>query len=138
MINEEIVPQLQEHFQQQQLGAFRRLWWVQDGAPAHRCIIVRDRLQELFNHRVIALNRDPEWPPRSPDLTPCDFFLWGYLKSKVFKTPPRDIADLRGRIVNEVDSLRRQRAMIRNVFRGMRNRAEACVQRNGGHVEGRY
>jgi hypothetical protein len=20
------------------------------------------------------------WPPRSPDLTPCDFFLWGYVK----------------------------------------------------------
>ena len=128
MINEEIVPQLHEHFQQQQRGAFRRLWWVQDGAPAHRRIIVRDRLQELFNHRVIALNRDPEWPPRSPDLTPCDFFLWGYLKSKVFKTPPRDIADLRGRIVAEVDSLRRQRAVIRNVFRGMRNRATGSLQ----------
>ena len=77
MINEEIVPQLQEHFQQQQRGAFRRLWWVQDGAPAHQRIILRDRHQELFNHRVIALNCDPEWPPRASDLTPCDFFSLG-------------------------------------------------------------
>ena len=25
------------------------------------------------------------WPPRSPDLTPVDFFLWGLLKSKMYK-----------------------------------------------------
>ncbi|PNF41627.1 hypothetical protein B7P43_G07619, partial [Cryptotermes secundus] len=24
------------------------------------------------------------WPPRSPDLTPCDFFLWGYIKDRVY------------------------------------------------------
>ena len=24
--------------------------------------------------------RDVEWPPHSPNLTPPDFFLWGYLK----------------------------------------------------------
>ncbi|GBN23572.1 hypothetical protein AVEN_144157-1 [Araneus ventricosus] len=24
------------------------------------------------------------WPPRSPDLTPCDFFLWGYVKDKIY------------------------------------------------------
>ena len=77
MINEEAVPHLQEHFDQQQRGAFRRLWWVQDGAPAHRRIIVRDRLRELFNHRVIALNHHPEWPPRSPVLTSCDVFSLG-------------------------------------------------------------
>ena len=37
-INEDIVdivPQLEEHFEQHDNGAFRRLWWIQDGAPAH-------------------------------------------------------------------------------------------------------
>jgi hypothetical protein len=24
------------------------------------------------------------WPPRSPYLTPCDLFLWGYVKGKGF------------------------------------------------------
>ena len=46
--------------------------------------------------------------------------------------------DLRGRIITKVDALRGQRAMIHNVFQGMRAREEACVGRNGGHVEGRY
>lgn len=27
-----------------------------------------------------ALNENVSWPPRSPDLTPLDFFLWGTLK----------------------------------------------------------
>jgi hypothetical protein len=40
-------------------------------------------LRELFGDRVIALNHDVEWVPRTLNLTPCDFFLWGYLKNKV-------------------------------------------------------
>ena len=82
---------------------------------------------------VIALNHDPEGPPRSPDLTPCDFFLWKYLKSKVLETPPRDINDLCGRIITEVD-IQQQRDMIRNVFQGMWARVDATVS-NSGHVE---
>ncbi|GBN56792.1 hypothetical protein AVEN_23056-1 [Araneus ventricosus] len=27
------------------------------------------------------------WAPRSPDLTPCDFSLWGYVKDKVYAPP---------------------------------------------------
>jgi hypothetical protein len=25
-----------------------------------------------------------KWPPRSLNLTPCNFFLWGYVKDEVF------------------------------------------------------
>ena len=59
-----------------------RMWWIQDGAPCHRIIPVRNSLTDVFNTRIIAVNHEVEWPPRSPDLTPCDFFLWRYLKSK--------------------------------------------------------
>ena len=31
------------------------------------------------------------WPPRSPDITPLDFFLWGYVKDRVCRTPARDV-----------------------------------------------
>ena len=82
MINNDVVPQLQQYFQRQIRGTFRNLWWVQDGAPAHRLITVRDRLRELFGNRVIALYQDVEWPPKSSDLTPCDFFLWGTYRTK--------------------------------------------------------
>ena len=71
-------------------------------------------------------------------LTPCDFFLWGYLKDKVFTSPPRDINDVRARIMAEVEALREQKDIVQNAVRGMRSRAEVCVARFGGHVEGHW
>ena len=65
------------NFSLQQRGVFRRLWWVQDGAPAHRLVAVKKRLAEVFGNRVIALYHDVDWPPESLDLTSCDFFSLG-------------------------------------------------------------
>ena len=39
------------------------------------------------------------WPPRSPDINPCNFFLWGFLKEKVFQRRPENVAQLRAHIV---------------------------------------
>ena len=137
MLNEDVVPQLEEHFERQARGRFRRHWWVQDGAPAHRLVAVRNRLRELFRERVVALNHDTEWPPRSPaDLTPCDYFLWGYLKIKVYATPPRHLHELQGRIRDEVAALRNNPDMVRRSVQDMVRRCELCVERAGGHVEG--
>ena len=138
MLNEFAFPQLAIHFNNQFWeGLFRGLWWAQDGAPAHRLIEFRDRLNEVFGeNRVIALQHNVEWPPCSPDLTPCDFFLWGYLKNKMFTTPPENIDVLRQRIIEEFNALRQQPEMIRHVMRRMHRRTIRCVQRNGGHVEG--
>ena len=136
MLNNDVVPQLQQHFQIQIEGAFRNLWWAQDGAPAHRLIAVRNRLRELFGNRVIALHHDVEWPPRSPDLTPCDFFLWGYLKNKVYTSPPLDLDDLQNLLRHEVDALRNNPAMIRRAVQTMLRRCQLRIERDGGHVEG--
>lgn len=35
------------------------------------------------------------WPARSPDMNPQDFYLWGYLKALIYKTPVLDVNDLR-------------------------------------------
>ena len=93
MLNEFVFPQLAEHFNNQYWEErFLGLWWAQNGAPAHRLIAVIDRLIAVIdrliavidrlidmfgNNRVIGLGHDVEWPPRSPDLTPCDFFFVG-------------------------------------------------------------
>jgi len=59
----------------------------------------------LFPGRLISLRGDVEWPARSPDLSSCDVFLWGYLKGKVFKHRPRSLEDLKERIQQEIDSI---------------------------------
>jgi hypothetical protein len=43
-----------------------------------------------------------EWPARSPNLNACDFFLWGYLWSKVYEKRPRTTEDMKENISNEV------------------------------------
>ena len=49
------------------------------------------------------------WPPRSYDLTPCHFILWGYVKDHVFVPPlRRDLAQLRGRVVHAAAGFDRQ------------------------------
>jgi len=132
---EQVVFPAVAHIYQRYGDNFNDLWWFQDGAPAHRSRDVRRVLQERFEHRIVALNHDIEWPPRSPDLTPLDFFLWGYLKQKVFSTPPQDLPTLRRRIVDEVNQLRENEGTIRRSFGAMVNRADRCVQKNGSHVE---
>lgn len=132
LITERIIPELHQIYP----NRFNRLWWIQDGAPAHRSRAVQELLHANFNNRIIALNHPIEWPPRSPDLTPCDFFLWGHLKSKVYFSPPENTDDLRERIVNEVNLLKENPDLVKRVFAGMRKRLQLCVERNGGHVEG--
>lgn len=134
MINQYVLPQLQARYGQFANGAVRRLWWVQDGAPAHRAIVVRRRLQQLFPNRVVGLGHPVEWPPRSPDLTPMDFFLWGYIKDKVYKTVPQNIAQLQQRITNCIVGLRRTR-MGRRAVHAMATRAQKCIAVQGAQFE---
>lgn len=69
------------------LNIRQKMWLLQDGAPPHFNRKVRLFLDQTFPNRWFGRNGPVQWPPRSPDLTPCDFFLWGYMKSLVFRTP---------------------------------------------------
>jgi hypothetical protein len=51
-----------------------RIWYQQDRAPPHYAVIVRRYLDKVFPNRWIGRRGQIEWPARSPDLTPPDFF----------------------------------------------------------------
>lgn len=51
--------------------------------------ISMDILKEIFLGELKSLRGDIAWPAHSPDLTPCDYFLWGYLKAELFKRRTR-------------------------------------------------
>ncbi|KAJ8955675.1 hypothetical protein NQ318_008544 [Aromia moschata] len=58
-----------------------------DGAPIHNAVIVRNWFNENFPNRSIGRSSPLiRWPPRSPGITPLDFFLWGTIKNKVYAT----------------------------------------------------
>lgn len=137
IINQHLQPELRRIFQQQRNGAIRRAWFLQDGAPAHRSVMVRNRLQELFPNRIIGLGHAVEWPPRSPDLTPLDFWLWGDVKARVYNEgPPNTLPELRRRINDAFTAIRRTRVTSRAV-QHMHSRATKCIANQGGHVEDR-
>ncbi|KAJ4429909.1 hypothetical protein ANN_22113 [Periplaneta americana] len=84
----------------------RKTYHLQDGATNHTARISMDAVNTLFPGRVISQNGDIAWPPRSPDLTVCDFFLWGHIKIKVFGgNPPRTIPALKQRIREEIAAI---------------------------------
>ncbi|GBM55795.1 hypothetical protein AVEN_75024-1 [Araneus ventricosus] len=51
-----------------------------DGAPPHKVSSVQQYIRDAFQQQVIGYGGCVEWPSRSPDLNPLDFFLWGYIK----------------------------------------------------------
>jgi hypothetical protein len=52
-------------------------YFQQDGAPAHTAKTIQNWLKSKFGQKFVTKEM---WPPRSPDLNPCDFYLWGYLR----------------------------------------------------------
>ncbi|GBL93706.1 hypothetical protein AVEN_166751-1 [Araneus ventricosus] len=52
-------------------------------------------IRDTFQQQVIGYGGCVEWPPRSPDMNPLDFFLWGYIKQRVYATPPPTLQELR-------------------------------------------
>ena len=85
----------------------------QDGALSHFMCDVREYLNTHLPHRWIGQASEDDvpllrWPPRLPDLTPCDFLLCvcgGDVKDHVFVSPmPRDVADLRESITRTINN----------------------------------
>jgi hypothetical protein len=61
-------------------------WFQQDGAMVHTANSTMQMLSELFGGRIISQNL---WPPRSLNLSPQDFYLWGFLKENMYKNNPQ-------------------------------------------------
>jgi len=62
---------------------------------------IRNYLNKVFAERWIRRKNRIELPARSPDLSSFDYFLWSYLKNKIYTTKPQTIDDLCRRILDE-------------------------------------
>ena len=108
------------------------VWFQQDGATAHTSRRSMRILREMFPGHLISLRGDIGWPARSPDLNPCDFFLWGYLKSKVYTHRPRSIEQLKDAICQEIAAIPHE--MTRQVIDNFHERLQQCVENNCKHL----
>jgi len=90
-------------------------------------------LVATFPNRWIGRDGPTPWPPRSPDITPLHFFLWRYVKDKVFSTPVPDITNLKARITDAFSTVTED--MLENTWREIDYRLDVLRATKGAHVE---
>ncbi|KAJ8962097.1 hypothetical protein NQ318_018051 [Aromia moschata] len=113
------------------LGILRQMWYLHDGAPPHFVRQVRDFLNVEYPNRWIGRNGPIHWPARSPDLTPCDFYLWGHMKQLVYSEPVNSIEELTARIRVAAETIREDPTDFGRVRASLERRARDCIDNNG-------
>lgn len=106
----------------------------QDGAPPHCSNASLEFLHNHFpNDRLISRRTDNPWPPYSPDLNPCDYFLWGYLKERVYENNPQTREVLKANIRREIRRIPVD--MCQRVINNLNVRLATVIQRRGAWIE---
>jgi len=95
---------------------------------------VRRFLDATFPNRWTGRDGPTPWPPRSPDITPLDFFLWGYVKDKVFSTPFPDITNLKATRITDAFAAITEH-MLENTWRETDYRLDVLRATKEEHVE---
>ncbi len=81
---------------------YKKYYFKHNGASPHTSKKAQNYLRSKFGEKFIDKKK---WPPRSPDLNPCDYFLWDYHKSRVYNPLPRNLDDLKANIDREIKNI---------------------------------
>lgn len=112
----------------------RNMWFQHDGAPPHSTRNVRTILNRRHPNMWIGRGGPVNWPARSPDLSPLDYFLWGHLKQYIYdRVVINNLDDLEDRIVEALATVTPE--MIQRAVLDLSRRARLCLQMEGGHFE---
>ncbi|GFT53633.1 transposable element Tcb2 transposase [Trichonephila clavipes] len=110
----------------------QELWFQQDGATSHTARATIDLLKDTFGDRLISRFGPVNWPPRSCDLTPLDYFLWGYVKSLVYADKPQTLDHLEDNIRRVIADIRPQ--MLEKVIENWTSRLDYIRASCGSHM----
>ena len=108
-------------------------WFQQDDATPHTSNQSLAWLQQSFPDRLISRRCDPEWSPHSPNLNPLDFYLWGYLKDKVYVNNPQAISDQKAALTAAIRAIPREECL--RVIENFARRIQVCLRHQGAHFE---
>ncbi|PRD23755.1 UNVERIFIED_CONTAM: hypothetical protein NCL1_45554 [Trichonephila clavipes] len=111
-----------------------RMWYQHDGATTNKSAQPCTFLPQTFDTRIIGYGGDQqEWPPRSRDLSPLDFFLYSFLTSKVYERESTSKYDLLNRISMECKSV--TPTMLQKLQAEFLTRVRYCISADGSHFE---
>ncbi|GFW45353.1 transposable element Tc3 transposase [Trichonephila clavipes] len=125
MITNFFIPELNNHDVQE-------LWFQQDGATCPTAHATIDLLKDTFGDRLISRFGPVNWPPRSCDLAPLDYFLWGYVKSLVYVDKPQTLDHLEDNIRRVIANIRPQ--MLEKVIENWTSRLDYIRASRGSHM----
>jgi hypothetical protein len=75
-----------------------------------------------------------DWPPRSPHLIPCDFYLWGYVKDQVYQPlMPQSLRELQERILQAIANV--GESQLWRTWEKLEYRFDVCRVPNGADIE---
>ncbi|GFW65388.1 uncharacterized protein TNCV_396541 [Trichonephila clavipes] len=114
----------------------QELWFQQDGATCHTARATIDLLKDTFGDRLISRFGPVNWPPRSCDLTPLDYFLWGYVKSLAYADKPQMLDHLEDNIRRVIADIRSQ--MLEKVIENWTSRLDYIRASRGSHMPKSY
>ncbi|GFW20230.1 retrovirus-related Pol polyprotein from transposon 297 [Trichonephila clavipes] len=115
MITNFFIPELNNHDVQE-------LWFQQDGTTCHTARATIDLFKDTFGDRLISRFGPVNWPPRSCNLTPLDYFLWGCVKSLVYADKPQTLDHLEDDIRRVIADIRPQ--MLEKVIENWTSRLD--------------
>ncbi|CAH2088677.1 unnamed protein product [Euphydryas editha] len=120
------------------LSLRRNFYYQHDGCPSHFARSVRGYLNSAYDSHWIGRGGPIPWPPRSPDLTPLDFFVWGRVKDLVYGQDGHTIqsaSELRNRIISAFEKVKQNSDVLMEVKQHIYKRASKCLQQNGRHIQ---
>ena len=103
------------------------------GAPPHYALCSKQVMNEIFDEKCVGPGGPAAWPPRSPDLTSPDYFLWGFVKERVMAIAPTTPGDMNERIRRVCTEITPQ--MLAVVRRSFHQRINKCLQIEDHHFE---
>ena len=111
--------------------ATEKAYFQRDGATAQTAHMSIAFLEEVFADRIISKTI---WPPRSPDLSPPDFFfLCGAMTNSEYSNNPHTTDELKMAITEYIRNV--DRAVLNTVFENTVRGVNKCLETGGGHFE---
>ena len=123
ILKESLIPWMMKHYD------LDKVMLVQDSAPAH----ASHRVQDFLERRIPLYVPKDIWPSNSPDLNPCDFWMWGVLEQKSNSKAHASVSDLKKAIQRAAGAIDPEEA--RRACSAFRRRLERVRDANGGHIE---
>lgn len=124
-----VLTTLRERVRRKRNDLWKKKTWIlhQDNAPAHNALSVKTF---LANHNIPILDH----PPYSPDLAPCDFFLFPKVKSALKGTRFESVEAVKEKATEVMYGLTEND--LQHCYDQWKIRMERCVDRGGEYIEG--